>query len=79
MILGQQDISIALFQSPSIFRHAFYETFLHIHFLLAGLAVGAVYVHLAYFPKVRKLIVAVLGLWIAEVSETTKALCTLCV
>lgn len=37
---------IILFQSPSPVRHAFYETFLHIHQVLAFCAILGVYVHL---------------------------------
>lgn len=37
---------ILLLQSLSPLRHAFYETFLHIHQILAFIAIGAVYVHL---------------------------------
>ncbi|KAF7187286.1 Ferric reductase transmembrane component 3 [Pseudocercospora fuligena] len=35
-----------LLQSPSIIRHAFYETFLHVHIALAITAVVAVWMHL---------------------------------
>ena len=38
-------MTIILVQSPSAVRHAFYETFLHIHQLLAFAAVLGVYVH----------------------------------
>ena len=37
---------VIFFQSPSAIRHAFYETFLHLHQALAFLAIVGVYVHL---------------------------------
>lgn len=38
-------LSLILIQSPSIIRHAFYETFLHLHQLLAFLSLLGLYVH----------------------------------
>lgn len=55
-----------LFQSPSVFRHAFYETFLHTHQALAALALGGVWVHLDEFPKEKMIIKGVLALWVIE-------------
>lgn len=55
-----------LFQSPSVLRHAFYETFLHTHQALAALALGAVWVHLDEFPKEKKIIKLVLAFWVIE-------------
>jgi hypothetical protein len=69
IVQGAAAFTTILFQSPSIFRHAFYETFLHVHFALAGLAVGAVWVHLNKFPLQRKIIATVLAVWIADVSN----------
>ena len=40
-----------LLQSPSIVRHAFYETFLHVHIALVIVATSAVYVHLRSLPQ----------------------------
>lgn len=54
-----------LFQSPSILRHAFYETFLHIHIALAGLAVGAVWIHLKTLPQ-QRILMGVIALWTME-------------
>ncbi|KAE9962524.1 hypothetical protein BLS_000217 [Venturia inaequalis] len=55
-----------LFQSPSVVRHAFYETFLHTHQALAALALGAVWVHLAEFPTEKMIIKGVLAIWVIE-------------
>ena len=56
-----------LFQSPSPVRHAFYETFLHLHQLLAFCAVIGVYVHLevAHLPALPYIRIVIM-LWIAE-------------
>ncbi|KAF2455767.1 ferric reductase like transmembrane component-domain-containing protein [Lineolata rhizophorae] len=54
-----------LLQSPSVLRHAFYETFLHGHILGAALAVGAVWVHLKDRPQ-RSFLVAVIAIWVIE-------------
>lgn len=58
---------VILFQSPSAIRHAFYETFLHLHQGLAFLAIVGVYVHLevaklSTLPYIR----AVIGIWAGE-------------
>jgi hypothetical protein len=58
---------VILFQSPSAIRHAFYETFLHLHQALAFLAIVGVYVHLEVaklpaLPYIR----AVVGIWAGE-------------
>ncbi|QDS74062.1 hypothetical protein FKW77_009379 [Venturia effusa] len=55
-----------LFQSPSVFRHAFYETFLHMHQALAALIVGAVWVHLEEFPQEKMFLKGVLAVWVIE-------------
>ena len=44
-LLGTVAMSIIMLQAPSIIRHAFYETFLHIHQLLAILTIIGVKVH----------------------------------
>ena len=44
-MLATVAFTLILVQSPSAVRHAFYETFLHIHQLLAFLAILGVYVH----------------------------------
>lgn len=44
-LLGTVAMLVIICQSPSAIRHAFYETFLHIHQFLAFTAILAVYVH----------------------------------
>ncbi|KAF2477030.1 uncharacterized protein BDR25DRAFT_321548 [Lindgomyces ingoldianus] len=54
-----------LIQSPSAVRHAWYETFLHFHFIAAATAVGAVWVHLKQRPQ-QYLLYGVVALWAFE-------------
>lgn len=58
---------VILVQTLSAIRHAFYETFLHLHQLLAIIAIIGVYVHLeaANLPALP-FIRAVVALWLAE-------------
>ena len=44
-----------LLQSPSIFRHAFYETFLHVHILLVTVSIAVIWLHLTGLPQLRLL------------------------
>jgi hypothetical protein len=53
------------FISPSIIRHAFYETFLHLHILLAALSVATIWYHLKDLPQLP-IIWGVVGIWLAE-------------
>lgn len=58
---------VILLQSPSAVRHAFYETFLHLHQFLAFATILGVYVHLEVaklpaLPYIR----AVIGIWAGE-------------
>lgn len=57
-----------LLQSPSIIRHAFYETFLHLHQLLALAAVAAVWIHLKSdeFTPQRRILQGAIVCWIFE-------------
>jgi predicted ferric reductase len=64
--IGACAFTAILFQSPSVFRHAFYETFLHTHQALAALALGAVWVHLEEFPKQHQIIKGVLAIWVLD-------------
>ena len=66
-MLGTVAFAALLFQSPSIIRHAFYETFLHIHQLLAFAAVAAVWIHchLGQLPGTDN-IRWVVALWVLE-------------
>ena len=43
--LAMASMLLILFQSPSVVRHAFYETFLHLHQLLAFLALLGIFMH----------------------------------
>ncbi|KAF2432090.1 hypothetical protein EJ08DRAFT_695889 [Tothia fuscella] len=61
--IGTCAITAILFQSPSIVRHAFYETFLHTHILLAILALAAVWVHLKDFALMKSFIKGCIAIW----------------
>lgn len=54
-----------LLQSPSIVRHAFYETFLHVHIVLAFVSLVVVWLHLEG-DKQQNLVIAALLIWIVE-------------
>lgn len=58
---------VILFQSPSAIRHAFYETFLHLHQLLAFAAILGVFVHSmkGHLPQ-QHYINWMISLWIME-------------
>jgi predicted ferric reductase len=63
-LLGTGAMTLILFQSPSAVRHAFYETFLHIHQLLALLALVGVYYHAKLGPLPQKpYVIAIMALW----------------
>lgn len=66
-MVGTVAMVLILFQSPSIFRHAFYETFLTVHIILAIAAIVGVYVHLhvAGLPQLPYL-QAMVVLWATE-------------
>lgn len=57
---------VIVFQSLSIVRHAFYETFLHLHIALAILAIVAVWFHLDGVSQQQFLIGAIV-IWVLEV------------
>jgi predicted ferric reductase len=66
-LAGVIAMAAILFQSPSAIRHAFYETFLHLHQALAFLAIVRVSIHLEVaklpaLPYIR----AVVGIWAGE-------------
>lgn len=54
-----------LIQSPSAIRHAFYETFLHLHIALAVLSFVGLWMHLAEFPQ-QTLLKAAIVAWIFD-------------
>ena len=51
--------------SPSALRHAFYETFLHLHIALVGVALGFLWVHLDGYPQQRYLLASII-IWAIE-------------
>ena len=63
-LVGTVSMTVILIQSPSAIRHAFYETFLHVHQAAALAAVIGVYVHL-HMHQLPQLpyIQAVITLW----------------
>ncbi|KAK6431979.1 hypothetical protein LTR95_011853 [Oleoguttula sp. CCFEE 5521] len=54
-----------LLSSPSIFRHAFYETFLHVHIVLAVVAIVGTWMHIED-EKSKVFLVAAVSFWIIE-------------
>ena len=54
-----------LLQSPSILRHAFYETFLHVHILLVLASVIVIWLHLDGFRQ-QSILTAATVCWLAE-------------
>lgn len=58
---------IIMVQSPSAIRHAFYETFLHAHQMLAVVVLGATAAHIQIekLPQ-RPIIYTVIGIWASE-------------
>lgn len=64
-IIGMSAVIAILIQSPSIVRHAFYETFLHVHIMLAFITVVVVWIHLNGLPQ-QALLLGALVCWIVE-------------
>ncbi|KAI9822015.1 MAG: hypothetical protein M1832_003187 [Thelocarpon impressellum] len=64
-LLATAAMAIILLQSPAMVRHAFYETFLHLHIALALLAVVGLWLHLKDLPQM-KVLLGVVVLWVAE-------------
>lgn len=54
-----------LIQSPSAIRHAFYETFLHLHIALVILSFVGLWMHLSALPQ-RSLLIAAIAAWIFD-------------
>jgi predicted ferric reductase len=56
-----------LLQTPSVIRHAFYETFLHLHIALIILVIVTLWMHLdlAQLPQLH-LLKAVIAIWVIE-------------
>lgn len=58
---------IIIVQSPSAIRHAFYETFLHAHQMLAVVVLGATAAHIQIENLPQKpIIYTVIGIWASE-------------
>ncbi|KAI5792414.1 ferric reductase like transmembrane component-domain-containing protein [Peziza echinospora] len=58
---------LLLMHSPSIFRHAFYETFLTIHIILVSVMLGALWAHLSSASQYWLIYVKVaIALWAAD-------------
>lgn len=58
---------VIVVQSPAAIRHAFYETFLHMHQILAIVAFGATAAHiqLHHLPQ-KPIIYTIIGIWASE-------------
>jgi len=65
--VGTIAMVVIFFTSPSAIRHAFYETFLNVHMILAFVAIIGVYIHcqIAQLPQLPFLRVVIL-LWFGE-------------
>lgn len=64
-IAGSMFIAL-LFHSPSVIRHAFYETFLYSHILLVIVSIGALWYHLAQYPMMKEILYGVIAIWVFE-------------
>jgi len=61
-------------QSNVLLRHAFYETFLHVHQALAVIAVALLWVHLRANHPMKSLLITALAVWLADVSTLQRGL-----
>ncbi|KAF4762736.1 hypothetical protein N7455_002221 [Penicillium solitum] len=57
--------TVLLLHSPSPIRHAFYETFLHLHIAIAAVSMGFLWVHLNNLPAQTYLLASII-LWALE-------------
>ena len=55
-----------LVTTPSFIRHAFYETFLHVHIALVALILAALYIHLGDLPHHLLLVKIIVSFWAVE-------------
>jgi hypothetical protein len=60
-------------QSPSPVRHAFYETFLHLHQALVAVVVWGIYVHMDGYSRQRMVVKGIIAIWVLEVSCYTRS------
>lgn len=63
-----------LVHSPAPVRHAFYETFLHLHILFAAVCFGGLWVHLNEMVSQNYLLAAIV-IWALEVSSFHDIIC----
>jgi hypothetical protein len=59
--------------SFSALRHAFYETFLHVHILLVLVSFVGLWMHLLDYKTPRRFLLAAIVLWATEVSSSALA------
>ncbi|KAI9796775.1 MAG: hypothetical protein M1835_003131, partial [Candelina submexicana] len=64
-LVGVFALLAILVQSHSILRHAFYETFLHLHIAIVMVAVVGLWLHLKGLRQ-KKLVVVVVTIWIIQ-------------
>ncbi len=64
-LIGTVAFVAILIQSPSAIRHAFYETFLHLHIALVILSFVGLWMHLSELPQ-RTLLMAAIAAWIFD-------------
>jgi predicted ferric reductase len=65
-IIGLSAFVVILLQSPSIVRHAFYETFLHVHIMLVIVSLVVLWMHLEGLPHQKQLLLPVILCWVIE-------------
>ena len=58
---------VILLQTPSPIRHAFYETFLHVHQALVAVVVWAIHNHMKGYSKQTMIVQAIIAIWAVEV------------
>ena len=67
IVKGTAAMVFIIFQASSVFRRAFYETFLHIHIALVILAIAGIWLHLEGTAQLFYIQIVV-GAWAVEVS-----------
>jgi hypothetical protein len=65
-LIGTIAFVAILIQSPSAIRHAFYETFLHLHIALVILSFVGLWLHLSDYPQPKGLLMAAITAWIFD-------------
>ncbi|EMD00448.1 hypothetical protein BAUCODRAFT_118214 [Baudoinia panamericana UAMH 10762] len=64
--IGACTLATILLLTPSIVRHAFYETFLHIHILLGIVAIAATWVHTKHLTTLHVFVQVAITCWVIE-------------